>query len=62
MGLFSIKSFNHKSWQSCIEKLASSNKSDNSDLFNIDNTLINMKEYDGCNLMYKNTWIYKAYS
>jgi len=38
--------------KACIEKLASSNKSENSASFNIDNTLINMKEYDDCNLLY----------
>ncbi|CAI6348837.1 unnamed protein product [Macrosiphum euphorbiae] len=38
--------------KACVEKLASSNKSENSASFNIDNTLINMKEYNDCNLLY----------
>jgi len=33
--------------KACNEKLASSNKSENSASFNIDDTLINMNEYDG---------------
>jgi len=45
--------------KSCTEKLASSNKSDNSAQFYIDNSLINMKEYDNCNLMYPFTKIFE---
>jgi len=38
--------------KACVEKLSSSNKSENSASFNVENTLINMKEYDDCNLLY----------